>query len=278
MTEKLPVYILIRTSNRPEFFACMMETIKNQTYKNIVTIVHSDDPRDEYVNEDNCDILIRGTAYGPEFGDGTYNLYNNRLLKAIPPDKPGYFHFIDDDDMYAENNVIERLIELSKPDHINVGRVKRWNSTIFPRKWMNQKSFQTECFFIHTDYRLKGKWWGNKGGDHYYSKQMTKILPINWIEDLIICKAQEGKGHGRKLDKGKKRIERPELPPDAKVTCLGIRKHLRGKKSEWIRMGQYKVMNYKIASQLEKEGKVKITNITHDFNPGKPPVRNLLQI
>jgi hypothetical protein len=275
MIKELPVYILIRTSNRPEFFACMMESIKKQTYNNIVTIVHSDDPRDEYVTGD---IIIRGAAYGPEYGNGTYNLYNNRLLRKIPSDKPGYYHFIDDDDRYASPDAIEKFVTSCKPDHINIAKVKRWKNTVFPKKWKNQKSYQTECFMLHTDHRLKAKWWGNKGGDHYYSKQLTKILPINWIEDLIICEAQEGKGHGKKLDKGKKRTPRPELPPDAKVTVLGLRKHLRGKRSQWIRMGQYKVMNYRLASQLEKEGKVKITNYMHDFKPEKPPVRNLLQV
>ena len=122
----LPVYILIRTSNRPLFFARMMETIKNQTYNNIVIIVHSDDPRDEYITGD---VIVRGTAYGPEYGNGTYNLYNNRLLKAIPP-VPGWFHFIDDDDEYASPDVIEKLVKNSKKDHVNIGRVQRWNKTV----------------------------------------------------------------------------------------------------------------------------------------------------
>jgi hypothetical protein len=239
-----------------------MESIKKQTYKNIVTIVHSDDPRDEYVKGD---IIIRGAAYGPEFGDGSYNLYNNKLLRKIPADKPGYFHFIDDDDMYASDDVIERLVEKSRPDHINVARVRRWNKTIFPRHWMRQKSFQTECFFIHTDYRLKAKWWGNKGGDHHYSKQMTKILPINWIEDLIICKAQEGKGHGKRLDKGCKINKRPSLPPEAKVTVIGLRKNMKGKKSQWIKPGQTKCMKFEHAAALEREGKVKITHYLENF-------------
>ena len=47
-----PVYILIRTANRPIFFRNMMESIKRQTYKNIVTIVHSDNPNDLYVEGD----------------------------------------------------------------------------------------------------------------------------------------------------------------------------------------------------------------------------------
>lgn len=254
-----PVYILIRTSNRPVFFARMMETIKNQTYKNIVTIVHSDDPRDKYVTGD---IIINGTALSPEYGNGTYNLYNNRLLRKIPND-PGWFHFIDDDDEYAAPDVIERLVKNSKRDHVNVGRVMRWNGTMWPRNWGTQKSYQTECFFIHTDHKAKGRWWGHRGGDHHYSKQLTKVLPINWIEDLLICKAQEGKGHGRKLDAGGKNVDfMSEMNKDKKVCILGLTKYRKGHIKDWIKPGQLKWMKYGKAVELEKNGILKITHYT----------------
>jgi hypothetical protein len=267
----LPVYILIRTSGRPLFFARMMETIKNQTYKNIVTIVHSDDPRDDYVTGD---IVIRGTAYGPEYGNGTYNLYNNRLLKAISD--TGWFHFIDDDDEYASADVIERLVENSKKDFVNVGRVQRWNQTIFPKKWGEQKSYQTECFFLHTDYRFKAKWWGHKNGDHNYSKQLTKILPINWIDNLLICKAQEGKGHGRKLDKGGIKSKKKIFDFDTKIPVLGLTRIMKGQRKNWIRQGELKYMQYDLAEKLEKEGKVKITNWAN-FKE-KKPVKNIFNL
>ncbi|KPK95634.1 hypothetical protein AMJ80_04475 [bacterium SM23_31] len=249
-----------------------MESIKQQTYKNIITIVHSDDPRDKYVTGD---IIIQGQAYGLEYGNGTYNLYNNRLLRAIPEEK-GWYHFIDDDDKYSSPDVIEKLVNKSKKDHINIAKVKRWNNVIFPRHWGSQKSYQTECFFLHTDHRLKAKWWGNKGGDHNYSKQLTKILPINWIEKLLICEAQEGKGHGLKLDKGAKRVQKPDLPPDTKVAVLGLRKHMTGKRSDWIKPGQIRYMSYGIASKLEKLEKVKITFYMNQTE--KPPPRNILEI
>ena len=149
-----PVYILVRTSGRPDFFERMMQTIKNQTYKNIVTIVYSDDPRDQYVTGD---IVINGRSYSSEYGNGTYNLYNNDLLRKIPPG-PGWYHFIDDDDEYYNENVIEQMVENSKKDHINVCHVQRWNNTIFPKSWGTQMSYQTECFFLHTDHKHKAKW------------------------------------------------------------------------------------------------------------------------
>lgn len=255
-----PVYILIRTSNRPEFFKTMYDSIKNQTYKNIVIIVHSDDPRDDYVKGD---IIIRGQAFYSGFGNGTYNLYNNRLLRAIKKNAVGWYHFIDDDDMYAGPDVIEKLVENSKEDHINVARVERWNGTIWPKHWESQKSFQTECFFLHTDHRLKAKWWGNKGGDHHYSKQLTKVLPINWIDKLKICKAQEGKGHGKRKDKDDSLINYENYyDPDKIVCCLGLIPYRKGARRYHITQGQFKEFKYKYAYELEQKGIVKITNST----------------
>ena len=268
-----PVYILVRTSNRPKFFAQMLESIKIQTYQNIILVVHSDDPRDKYVDGD---IIIRGSAYGPEFGDGSYNLYQNRLLKAIPKG-PGWFHFIDDDDEYAGPEVIAKFVDASRRNFVNVARVQRWNDTIWPRRWRMQKSFQTECFMLHTDHRNKAKWWGHKGGDHNYSKKITKRLPINWIEQLVICRAQEGKGHGKKLDKGGKRVDYTKIiKPYDKIMCLGMRPVRSANKNECIRQGEFKKIRYDLALKWERLGKVKIT-YEASFKEKVPP-RNMLEI
>jgi hypothetical protein len=244
-----------------------MRSIKSQTYKNIITIVHTDDPRDEYVTGD---IIIKGAAFGKEHGNGAYNLYNNRLLNSIP-DIPGWFHFIDDDDIYFDDNVIENLVKSSLKDHINVGRVERWDGKIFPTQWKKQKTFQTECFFIHTDHRHKSKWWANLGGDHYYSEQLTKILPINWIDNFLICKAQEGKGRGKRLDKG---LKETQYKLSGKYPVLGLQTIRTGKESERIRQGEFKYMDYEIAEKLEKENKIKFS-YTDDY---KKPIRKIFKI
>ncbi len=250
-----PVYILIRTSNRPVFFKRMMETIKAQTYKNIVTIVHTDDPRDKYVEGD---IIVKGCAYGSNYGDGTYNLYFNRLLNAIP-DKPGYIHFIDDDDEYYSDDAIEKFVSHSKKDECNVARVTRWDNKIFPRHWGKQLSYQTECFMVHTDFKKKAFWWGNKGGDHHYSRQLTKQMPVNWIDDLIVCKLQECKGHGNRLDKNSTMTDyRTAYGPDVKVPVIGI-KQVRIPSEAKIQASELKYMPYKLAYELEQKGLVKVT-------------------
>ena len=232
-----------------------MESVLSQTYKNIVTIVHTDDPRDTYVQGD---IIVKGSCYGPEYGSAPYNLYCNKLLDAIPEGE-GWYHFLDDDDMYASNDVIEKLVELSKRDHVNVAHVKRWGNKIMPPEWGDaRKGFQTECFFLHTDHKNKARWWGNKNGDGNYSLKLLKTMPVNWIENLLVCKAQTGKGHGRREDLNGITPE-CNLNPSDKVVVLALRPYRKGLKRDWLMQGEKKWLDYSTAIMLEKEKIVRIT-------------------
>lgn len=255
----MTVYILIRTSNRPKYFKNMMDSIKTQTYKNIVTIVHTDNDKDTYVEGD---IIIKGEVPNVK-GSAPYNLYNNTLLKAIPGE--GWYCFLDDDDMLYDDFVIEKLVRSAKRDHINIGHVIRWDNTMWPKTWGVQKSFQTECFFLHTDHKDKATWWANKGGDHYYTKQLTAQLPINWIDNIIIAKAQEGKGGGRRLDLGDVRSggSAPSRPgnvclQDVRVTYL---KEIKTPSCIKGRVGDTRIMPRIRAERLEAKGKVKISEL-----------------
>lgn len=249
-SEVPPVYILIRTSGRPKYFKTMMESVKSQTYKNIITIVHTDDPRDTYIEGD---IIVKGNRFSPLEGKAPYNLYNNRLLDSIP-EEPGYYCFLDDDDMYTEPRAIEKFVSQCEEDKINVCRVIRWNKTIYPKKWKECNTFQTECFMLHTKHKNSARWWANEGGDHYYTGQLTRRdenpLEINWIDDLIVCEAQTGKGHGKRIDidgKGERRLGKTD-----KIAVYFLRDVMspfpaRGKK------GETKIIQGNYAEYLEKK-------------------------
>jgi len=187
------LFILIRTSRRPEGFRVLMESIRNLEYPNVCTIVHTDDPRDSYVEGD---IIIRGEVYPRGYGSAPYNLYQNRLLQAVPHN--GWVHFVDDDDCYTKAEAFNFLNGANKTK-MQVCKVSRWDGKIFPKKWKKQNSFQTECFVLWSGIAKKFKWWAEKGGDHYYTRQVTRVTQIDW-HDTIICEAQNGKGHGKRID------------------------------------------------------------------------------
>ena len=257
---ELPVYILIRTSNRPIFFKNMMESIIKQTYKNIITIVHTDNTNDKYVTGD---IVIHGEKIIS--GTASYNLYCNTLLDSVP-DIDGYYMFLDDDDMLFSDDAIEKFVSNCQKDKINVARVMRWNFEIFPKRWEQELSFQTECFMLHNSHRKLATWWDKRGGDHYYTRQITSILPINWIDDLIIAKAQDGKGNGECLDLGQRKNSE-NIPYKTRIrsnTSYRDMVHVIYLKTIVTpsilkgREGEIKMMELRRAEQLALKGKVKI--------------------
>lgn len=246
-----PVYILIRTSGRPKFFKRMMETIKKQTYKNIITIVHTDDINDKYVEGD---IIIHSEKKeSTVIGSAPYNLYCNTLLSAIP-EREGWFHFMDDDDEYYHADSIKDFVKNSKRDMINIARVDRGEGNIWPKYWKGQKSFQTQCFLLHTDHKNKAQWWDKRAGDHFYSKQLTNILKINWIDNLIVARAQEGKGRGMKYDAGQapRNKKKEMIVPVYYIDRVRTPSNVRGE------AGEIKIIPRKIAENLSFKKIVKM--------------------
>ena len=205
------LFILTRTSGRPQFFKRCRESVKALSWPNVVHIVHCDDPRSEkYID---CDILVKGVAHGPNMGTAPYNLYNNRLLDAVPFD--GWVYFLDDDDELTGPDVFDFLNGADKKK-MHICKAMRWNETIWPKSWGTQRSFQTECFVNWLPNAKLSKWWSDKGGDHYYTRRLTKSLKLSW-HDVLVCKAQEGKGHGKLIDAEGVQFNLDDYPASSKV-------------------------------------------------------------
>ena len=180
----------------------------------IVHIVHTDDPRDTYVEGD---IIIRGESLRDlpvSRRAGQYNLYNNRLLDAIPGD--GWVHFMDDDDEYAAPDVFERLLQNADPEKVIAGHVQRGRG-IIPAHWGTQESFQTEIPVMRVDIARDSRWPSCKGGDHIYNKPICRKYGIQWVEDVLIATSREGKGNGHRNDMQGADPVTTELPDDAPV-------------------------------------------------------------
>lgn len=189
-----PVYILIRTSHRPKFFANMMASVKMQTYPNITTIVHSDDPEDAYVYGD---IVLHGKHLGKEYGTFPANLYCNTLLDALPSDD-GWHHYMDDDDVYMEPETVAKMVSLASPDCVNFMKNIR-PSGVVPKAWGSVRYTNGESMFLHNRHRKLARWSGCRGGDNRYCSLLTDKLPIHWV-DLVITRMQQSKGYGRQRD------------------------------------------------------------------------------
>jgi len=246
-----PLYVLMRTSGRPTFFGRAFDSARSLTWPGGVTIItHTDDPRDSYVRGD---IVIKAQAYGPYMGSAPYNLYCNALLAAIPGD--GWVHFLDDDDEYVAPDVFERLLDGNpSKDKMHCGKVTRWNGVVFPQS-RQQKGFQTEIFCTWSKVAKSAKWWSEKGGDHYYTKQLTKMHDIRFT-DVMIAKAQEGKGHGKRVDIGGAEVDWDNaLKPGEHVHFLCTARATRSR----LQVGKLYEMPYIEARSLEKYGLGRVT-------------------
>ena len=244
MTETL--YILTRTSGRPSMFGVCRASVKALAWPGpVVHVVHTDDPRDTYVEGD---IIVRGETYGPSFGAGFYNLYMNRLLKAVPAKAEGWVHFLDDDDRYLAPDSMNWLADGNR-DVLHVCKTRREgvskHCSIFPQQWKKQQTFQTECFALWSPLAKKFQWWGNKGGDHQYTRQITHRSPIVW-HDVIATEAQAGKGHGEAEQRG-------TMPDTAKVYFKMFATVAKRKQTQLIEVPYFE------AAVLESHGLGRVT-------------------
>jgi hypothetical protein len=194
----VPFYLLIRTSERPTFFKNCMESVKRQTYGNIITIVHSDTPTDDYVEGD---IILHSERYSQIRRDGKFNLYCNKMLDAIP-DGPGWYMFLDDDDKLHNETVIEDVIPNLLEDRLNGPKIIWWDyyhperQMLFPDfvDVKPQISLPTASFIIHTKHKDKERFWDRTMGDYNYTMKLG--MPVHWI-DLIVQEHQFTKSYGQ---------------------------------------------------------------------------------
>lgn len=114
------INIITRTSNRPNGFKRCVESIKNQTYKNINHIIITDDinslgyiKKNGYENPIlvNREELIKNDT-SPKFNTGGYsphNLYFNEVEI-----NNGWIIYLDDDDLFNRLDAVEIIVNAIK--------------------------------------------------------------------------------------------------------------------------------------------------------------------
>lgn len=118
------VNILVRTSNRPNYLHDCLQSIWNQTYPNIKVWLHSEGTCGFEENVDvcvinNCPTIRNNNKTYQDRGHtckhAPYNLYLNTLSKMVDN---GYIMYLDDDDMLASDDAIEKLASYMKDDKV----------------------------------------------------------------------------------------------------------------------------------------------------------------
>lgn len=181
------INILLRTHNRPQGFKRMLESIRNQTYKNYKLIISVDnDKTEDYVkNHGILDYLRlipdRNMPYPADF-------YFNALISEA---KEGFVWCVDDDDFLPHEKVLEVISKNIESDMISIFKMQ--GNTILPGPDVFGKLIQvcqigTPCFVVPVEFAGRAKWKGESGSDYLYIKELTDLIGLNkvkWVNEVI---------------------------------------------------------------------------------------------
>lgn len=206
------INILTRTSNRPNSFKRCRESIVNQTYKNIRHIVSIDNLADEeYVKSHGVEYFFMDKEAisketdipDPKTGNRfIYNLYLNHLINEV---KGGWVFILDDDDYFADNNSVQKMVNAIKnPTDLVLWQMKYPNGQVLPslqELGMPPKlaRISSQCFIVHSGIAKTIRWDGWKCGDfRFVQKAYAKTGEKRIIREVLVNLG--GVGLGMKKD------------------------------------------------------------------------------
>ena len=209
--DKPVINILTRTSNRPTGFDVNVKSISGQTYDNINHIVAYDNDADlEYINKydglkfvkiDREKLIEEDTSVDPRTGKySPHNLYFNEMIKHV---EEGWVIYLDDDDRFMHNRVIEQIVkEINKCDEdtLLVWRFKLGHSLILPTEFDDDNPPRIgriggSCMGFHTKYNHLAEWDAWKCSDFRVIDRLYKGIPKHkFIKKLYVYAPIPGSG------------------------------------------------------------------------------------
>jgi len=185
------INILIRTSQRPLLFNRLIQSIRQQTYKNIRVIV-SYDTACNYI-PDWCDSIAVGKGR-----EGYYwNLYCNNLKEMVTD---GWFIFIDDDDFLWNKTALNDIAgHLTNPDRGIIcqflrGQTRKPGIVQIKNKIIKRGLIGMPCILLHHSKKNIAYFDGLPAADFRFITDVSKVLPLEWVEKVIVKTDRIGKG------------------------------------------------------------------------------------
>lgn len=209
------INILVRTSNRPNFFANCYKSIREQDYKNIHLIVSYDDEKTkEYLDDYTVDVKVgfkktdssdmQKQQFVPGYLSKPFpaNEYFNEMMKHT---KPGYIICLDDDNKLTYNNALSRIIsKITNENQMLFWRVK------FPGYLIPNNShfgnppvccqIDTGGFAFHTKYIKYAQWDNYNLGDFRTAMSLYLRISEKTYINEILTELQSTPGLGKRED------------------------------------------------------------------------------
>ena len=184
------INILIRTSNRPEYFPKCIKSILEQKYENYnVIICYDKDESLDYLKKyESYDKITYFPIYIESKEKYRFNLYCNILMDKV---ENGWIMFLDDDDILCHDKVLSMINDnLKDINSLYLWKFLRPDKVIFPKDINNIQlgEIDTSSVCFYNTHKSKSKWPDKQYGDYaFYSGLITKNLKIKVI-DLILTK------------------------------------------------------------------------------------------
>ena len=185
------INILIRTSQRKFLFERCLASIISQTYKNIRVIV-SYDFDCNYI-PDWCDSIAVGKGR-----DGYYwNLYCNNLKDMVTE---GWFIFIDDDDFIHSKSAIGDIAKHLTNPEVGIicqflrGQMRKPGLVQMRNKTIKRGLIGMPCIILHHSKKNIAMFDGLPAADFRFIQDVSKVLPLEWVEKVIVKTDRIGKG------------------------------------------------------------------------------------
>ena len=189
--EKL-INILIRTSNRPEYFKNCIESILKQNYQNYRIYICYDkkesldylEPFKDYANIEYFFI----TVDSPE--KYKFNLYLNTLMERV---KDGYIIFLDDDDNFCHDEVFNILNNTIDETSVVIWNFFRSDKLIYPSNALKiNLGAISGCAIVSHKNNFKNCYWVDKqyGDFNFLNKVIENNNPNIRLLNLILSENQ----------------------------------------------------------------------------------------
>jgi GT2 family glycosyltransferase len=202
----LVLNILTRTCDRPNRFRRLKESIKAQKWGGKVWHIVSIDRPCDYVDADVIVPALGTIAPNPpdsdqRYRDAPYNLYVNDLLEAV---EDGWILILDDDDELLDEKALAALEPyMTDPDKMLVCRFamnlpRSEKVMVMPVNFGDElvaNDVACSCVVFHSKWKHLAKWHGKYCGDFYGMSNLSKKLPVVWV-DKVLAGTQHGPGDG----------------------------------------------------------------------------------
>jgi glycosyltransferase involved in cell wall biosynthesis len=183
--------ILIRTSERPNYFNRLIKTIQLQRYQNYRLIISVDSSfMESYVKAAGYRFIPVKKMHRSKQSTFPWNLYLNTLMDHV---EEGWIMFIDDDDMYAHPYVFNMIAD-SLPDQNRMliwkmrfsdGRTvpgnSYWGKTPFTRTQISM-----QCFAFHSKWKDHVRFDGQRAGDFRFTNRLLSYIHPEWLDIIAV--------------------------------------------------------------------------------------------